>query len=210
MTELNERNESALDLLARRRSVKAAELTEPGPDEESLRAMIEIAIRVPDHGKLGPWRFIVLRDDFRAEAGQVLADRWQTLNPEASPAQAALEGARFLRAPVVVVVVSSPNPKAVKIPLWEQELSAGAACQNLLNAALFSGFGAQWLTEWYAYDDQVAGELGLTKHERVAGFVYIGSCIEPPSERNRPGYEARVTSWPGRGSGPEGSLRKSG
>jgi nitroreductase len=160
--------------------------------------MIEIAIRVPDHGKLGPWRFIVLRGDDRAEAGQVLADRWSAQNPEDAPEQAALEGARFLRAPVVVIVVSSPNPKAVKIPMWEQELSAGAACQNLLNAALFSGFGAQWLTEWYAYDDHVARELGLSEHERVAGFVYIGSHTEAPEERNRPRYEARVTQWAGR------------
>ena len=137
--------------------------------------MIEIAIRVPDHGKLGPWRFVVLRGERRAEAGQALANRWQALHPEAPAEQAALEGARFMRAPVVVVVVSSPNRRAVKIPLWEQELSAGAACQNLLNAALFSGFGAQWLTEWYAYDDEVARALGLTEHERVAGFVYIGS-----------------------------------
>lgn len=187
---------NALELLSKRRSVKATELDEPGPDEQTLRGMLEIAIRVPDHGKLGPWRFIVLRDDGRAGAGGVLAERWQALHPEASPEQAALEGARFLRAPVVVAVVSSPNPKAVKIPMWEQQLSAGAACQNLLNAALFSGFGAQWLTEWYAYDDGVADAFGLSEHERIAGFVYIGSHSEAPDERNRPTFEARVSSWP--------------
>jgi nitroreductase len=187
---------AALERLARRRSVKATELDNPGPDEQSLRAMLEIAIRVPDHGKLGPWRFIVLRDDHRAEAGNVLATRWQALHPEATAEQAALEGARFMRAPVVVGVVSSPNRRAVKIPLWEQELSAGAACQNLLNAALFSGFGAQWLTEWYAYDEGVAQAFGLTEHERIAGFVYIGSHSEAPDERKRPAFEARVSTWP--------------
>ena len=189
-------NQEALDLLAHRRSVKATELCDPGPDEATLRTMIEIAIRVPDHGKLGPWRFIVLRGEDRAEAGKALTERWRARNPEGTAEHAALEGARFLRAPVVVVVVSSPNAKAVKIPLWEQQLSAGAACQNLLNAALFSGFGAQWLTEWYAYDEGVSDALGLARSERVAGFVYIGSQTETPAERDRPGYEARVTRLP--------------
>jgi len=187
---------SALELLAARRSVKATDLAEPGPDEDTLRGMLEIAIRVPDHGKLGPWRFIVLRDEGRAGAGRALAERWRVLHPEATDEEAELEGARFLRAPVVVTVVSSPNPKAVKIPLWEQQLSAGAACQNLLNASLFSGFSAQWLTEWYAYDDGVAERFGLGEHERIAGFVYIGSQAEPPAERARPKFEARVSGWP--------------
>lgn len=186
----------ALELLAHRRSVKATELEEPGPDEETLRAMIGIGMRVPDHGKLGPWRFIVLRDSSRAEAGRILAERFRALHPETTRDHAELEGARFLRAPVVVVVVSSPNAKAVKIPLWEQQLSAGAVCQNMLNAALFSGFGAQWLTEWYAYDDGVARGLGLNETERVAGFIYIGSQSTAPEERARPAFEARVSNWP--------------
>ena len=194
---------AALKILSRRRSVKATDLVEPGPDEETLRAMLEIAIRVPDHGKLGPWRFLVLRGPARAEAGRALSARWAALHPEEPAERAELEGLRFLRAPVVVVVVSSPNRRAVKIPMWEQELSAGAACQNLLNAALFSGFGAQWLTEWYAYDRDVARTLGLAEHERVAGFVYIGSQNDPPEERKRPTYEARVTSWSPPDEGPD-------
>jgi nitroreductase len=190
-----EANPIALELLARRRSVKAQELQEPGPDDATLRSMLEAAMRVPDHGKLGPWRFLVIRGRHRGQLGEILARRFQALHPDADPEAVAFERGRFERAPVVVAVVSCPNSKAVKIPLWEQELSAGAACQNLLNAALFAGFGAQWLTEWYAYDDGVARDMGLSENERVAGFVYIGSAPQTPDERNRPAYETRVTEW---------------
>jgi nitroreductase len=189
---------AALELLSKRRSVKAQDLREPGPDGETLRSMLEVAIRVPDHGKLGPWRFLVLRGEARGELGEVLASRFRDLNPEEPEDVIDLERGRLERAPVVVVTISSPNPKAVKIPLWEQQLSAGAACQNLLNAALFAGFGAQWLTEWCAYDETVAKALGLGEHERIAGFLYIGSVDEPPSERGRPNYESRVSDWPPR------------
>jgi nitroreductase len=192
---MSREEKSALEMLANRRSVKAQELCEPGPDDATLRAMLEAAMRVPDHGKLGPWRFLVLRGNSRGQLGVTLATRFRELNPDADDEAIALERGRFERAPVVVTVVSSPNRKAVKIPLWEQQLSAGAACQNLLNAALFAGYGAQWLTEWTAYDDDVAGALGLSEHERVAGFVYIGSIDAPPEERSRPAYESRVSEW---------------
>ena len=190
-----EANPDALALLARRRSVKAQDLQEPGPDDATLRIMLEAAMRVPDHGKLGPWKFLVIRGDERAKLGEILVHHKQQQDPEADEEMLAFERGRFERAPVVVAVVSAPNPKAVKIPRWEQELSAGAACQNLLNAALFAGYGAQWLTEWYAYDEGVARDMGLGEEERIAGFVYLGSVAEAPVERNRPAYESRVTEW---------------
>jgi len=193
--QLQQERRSALELLARRRSVKAQDLQEPGPDDATLGAMLGVAMRVPDHGKLGPWRFLVVRGDRRADLGEIIARRFRELHPEADDEAVAFERGRFLRAPVVVAVVSSPNPKAVKIPLWEQQLSAGAACQNLLNAALFAGFGAQWLTEWYSYDEAVAREVGLAEGERFAGFVYLGSSTATPEERPRPSYESRVTEW---------------
>lgn len=196
-----EDHRSALALLASRRSVKAQDLCEPGPNDETLRAILEAAMRVPDHGKLGPWRFLVIRGPARKELGEIIARRFRATNPDAEAEAVDFERGRFERAPVVVAVVSSPNPKAVKIPMWEQQLSAGAACQNLLNAAFFAGYGAQWLTEWYSYDEQVAREMGLAEGERIAGFVYLGSFSEPPSERNRPGYESRVSEWSLPGSG---------
>ena len=186
---------AALELLARRRSVKAQMMCEPGPDDTALEGMLEAAMRVPDHGKLGPWRFLVLRGEKRGALGERLAKRFQELNPEADEEALALERGRFERAPVVVIVVSSPNRRAVKIPLWEQQLSAGAACQNLLNAALFSGFAAQWLTEWYSYDEGAARVLGLSEEEQVAGFINIGSSSEAPEERKRPDYASRVSDW---------------
>ncbi len=195
-----EADPAALARLATRRSVKAELLREPGPDEATLHAMLDVAMRVPDHGKLGPWRFLILRGEARAAAGEVLARCFRAREPEADDAAVAFERGRFERAPVVVVVVSSPNARAVKIPMWEQQLSSGAACQNLLNASLFAGFGAQWLTEWYAYDDDVARGLGLTADERVAGFVYIGSASDAPEERTRPDYASRVIEWKGAGS----------
>lgn len=188
-------NPEALDLLAHRRSVKALDLQEPGPDDATLRAMLEAAMRVPDHGKLGPWRFLVIRGDARTQLGEILARRKQDQDPEADEEMLAFERGRFERAPVVVAVVSSPNRKAAKIPLWEQQLSAGAACQNLLNAAMFAGYGAQWLTEWYAYDEGVVRDMGLGEQERVAGFVYIGSVAATPDERKRPDYASRVSEW---------------
>lgn len=196
---MSQPDRDALARLSSRRSVsvKNQPLSEPGPDEKTLRTLLEVAMRVPDHGKLGPWRFLVLRGASRGRLGDALARRFRELHPDADEAALAMERGRLERAPVVVVVVSSPNPKAVKIPLWEQQLSAGAACQNLLNAALFAGYGAQWLTEWCAYDEEVARVLGLTDDERVAGFVYIGSFDHPLDERVRPPYESRVSEWPG-------------
>jgi nitroreductase len=187
-------SESALNLLLARRSVVANKLGAPGPDAQQLRLMLTVAARVPDHKKLVPWRFILFEGDARAAFGQVIADACKTNEPDAGDARLETEAGRFLRAPVVVAVISSlvDNPGA---PEWEQVLSAGAACQNLLIAANATGFSGQWITEWYAYDTKVCAALGLKEGERVAGFVYIGTAQEKPEERDRPSLDEITHSW---------------
>ena len=183
-----------LDHLLTRRSVSANALGEPGPSDEQLRLILTAAARVPDHKKLVPWRFILFQGEARRAFGEVLADI--CAREESDPGEFRLENEakRFLRAPVVVAVVSSvrDNPAA---PEWEQVLSAGAACENLLVAATALGFGAQWITEWYAYDPAVKSALNLDTHERIAGFIYLGSPKEKPDERERPVLDDIVTAW---------------
>ena len=180
--------------LGARRSVSTGALGEPGPSAEQLDAMLTIGARVPDHKKLAPWRFIVLKGDARERFGRALAGICAANEPDASSVRLELEQSRFTRAPVVVVVVSSPVPHPAA-PEWEQILSAGAACLNLLHAAAAFGFGAQWITEWYGYDGAVRALFGLKPHERFAGFVYIGTPTEKPTERERPDIAA-ITSFP--------------
>jgi nitroreductase len=188
------RNAALLDHLHARRSVSAAALGDPGPGRETLLEMLTIAARVPDHKKLAPWRFIVIEGAARAAFGERLAAIWAAIEPESSSVRLETERGRFTRAPVVVAVVSSPKPHPA-CPEWEQVLSAGAACLNLLHAAEAMGFGAQWITEWYGFDDQVKAAFGLAAHERFAGFVYIGTPKERPADRERPDLAA-VTSFP--------------
>jgi nitroreductase len=180
--------------LLTRRSVSAQDLAEPGPDAAQLEAILRIAARVPDHKKRAPWRFILFEGEARAAFGEVLADITQKREPEASSKRLDTERRRFLRAPVVVAVISSmkPHPAA---PEWEQVLSAGAACMNLLHGAAAFGFSGNWITEWYAYDGEVADALGLGEGERVAGFVYLGTARETPKERERPDVGAITSRW---------------
>ncbi len=193
MTKLNDLS-STLALLRTRRSTVAKEMVPPGPGDEQINELLQIAARVPDHGKLAPWRFILFQGEARANFGQSLAARFKELNPQVGDELVAFEAARFERAPVVIGVVSMAAPH-VKIPEWEQQLSAGAVCQNLLIAATAMGFAAQWLTEWYAFDEEIAKVLGLGEQERMAGFVYVASRAAEPTERARPGLETRVSSW---------------
>ncbi len=188
------RNEALLHHLRTRRSTSANALTEPGPDRAALHEMLTIAARVPDHKKLAPWRFIALEGDARAAFGERLAEICAVKEPDASSVRLDIERTRFLRAPVVIVVVSSPKPHPA-CPPWEQVLSAGAACFNLLHASAAMGFGAQWITEWYGYDEKVKAAFGLAPNERFAGFVYIGTLTEKPTERERPDLAA-ITSFP--------------
>ncbi|WP_300543187.1 nitroreductase [Maricaulis sp.] len=187
-------NADTLTLLTRRRSTVALSLNEPGPSPAQLERLIGIASRVPDHGKLAPWRFIVFEGEARSRFGGILAKVFAAKTSGASEDQIAFEAGRFTRAPLVVAVISTVTENH-KIPEWEQVLSAGAACQNMLIAASAMGFGAQWLTEWYAYDADVKDVLGLKSGERVAGFVYVGSAADEPVERVRP--KAHVGRWTG-------------
>jgi len=187
-------SESALKLLLERRSVVANKLGPPGPNEEQLRGILSVAARVPDHKKLVPWRFILFQGEARAAFGEVLAEALKNAQPDASDARLETEAARFLRAPVVVAVISK-IVASTSVPEWEQILSAGAACQNLLTGVNASGFSGQWITEWYAYDKQVCSALALEDNERVAGFVYIGTAQTPPDERDRPDLDEITSSW---------------
>lgn len=190
-TELNLRNGEFIDFLLSRRSVIANLIKGPGPTQEDLQKIVQAAMRVPDHGRLEPWRMLVLRDRAREELGHVLKDAFVEENPKATEVQVNYEQNRLTRAPVVVAVVSKVL-KDHKIPEWEQILSSGAACQTMLIAAQSMGYAAQWLTEWYAYHPAVSKALNLEENERIAGFVYIGSG-KAPSERDRPEYENVVT-----------------
>ena len=183
---------ATLDLLKTRRSVPPALLDEPGPDRAQLDTILTAAARVPDHGKLAPWRFIVIAGDARAKVGEVIAAAFAADNPDAGPERLAQERARLTHAPVAIAVVSRAGPH-VKIPEWEQVLSAGAATMNLLIAANAAGFATSWLTEWFAYDRRVLDALGLAPTEKLAGFVHIGRAREVPSDRPRPALDEIVT-----------------
>ncbi|MDO9383460.1 MAG: nitroreductase [Hyphomicrobiaceae bacterium] len=189
-------HQATLDLLARRRSVKADTLVEPGPDASQLERILTIAARVPDHKKLVPWRFVVFAGDARAAFGEKIAAACQAEEKE-PPSQFRLdtERKRFSRAPLVVAVISRIVAKP-GAPEWEQILSAGAACFNLCVAANASGFGTTWLTEWIAYSPAIRTALGLADTERVAGFVYIGTRSATPEDRERPHLADIVTHWP--------------
>ena len=182
-----------LDLLASRRSGSAKAMTGPGPSPQELRRILAAATRVPDHGKLAPWRFIVFEGEGRTRIGEILADI-AAKEPNASPERVAQERARFLRAPVVIGVVSRAR-EHIPIPVWEQELSSGAACMLMLIAAHAMGFVSQWVTEWCAYHFTVLERIGLRPGERIAGFVYIGHPAEPLEDRPRPDLDAIVTRF---------------
>jgi nitroreductase len=174
----------ALDLLKTRRSFKAVELSSPGPSAAEIDTLITVASRVPDHGKLAPWRFIVFEGDARRAAGEAIALAFRAKYPDAKPEQVEAERERLTRAPLVIAVVSRAAPH-VKTE-WEQVLSSGAAAMNLVTAAHALGYGANWITEWYAYDRAVLDALGLAPHERIAGFIHIGRPPGPPEDRPRP------------------------
>jgi nitroreductase len=185
----------ALELLKTRRSVKPIEMTGPAPGPAEIETMLTIAARVPDHGKLAPWRFIVFEGAARERAGALVARRFEETHSQATADQIAFERNRLARAPLVIAVVSRAAPH-VKIPEWEQQMSAGAAAMALVMAANAMGYAANWITEWYAYDRSVLDGLGLAPHERIAGFVHIGRPRQPPEERDRPALADIVTRFP--------------
>lgn len=184
----------SLSRLQQRRSVPARWLGDPGPSASELETLLTVASRVPDHGKLTPWRFIVIEGEARHRLGEVLVKAFKADQPEADEDKIATERNRFAQAPLAVAVVSRAVAH-VKIPDWEQVLSSGAVCMNLLNAATALGFGATWLTGWSAYDRRVLDALGLAPDERIAGFVHIGTPKEIPIDRPRPALGDIVTRF---------------
>ena len=188
---------ATLQLLATRRSAKAALLSEPGPSPAELERILTIAARVPDHKRMVPWRFVVFEGAARARFGEVLAATLAKEDKDApSPVRLDAERGRFLRAPLVIAVVSRVVESA-GAPEWEQVLSAGAAAMTLCLAANASGYGTCWITEWYAYSPGVRTALGLGENERVAGFVYVGTEAEKQPDRERPVMGAIVSRWGG-------------
>src|SRR5215203_6225424 len=175
----------ALELLKTRRSLKPIELCGPGPSPAEINTLLTVASGVPDHGKLVPWRFIVFEGDARLAAGAAIEAAFRAKYPDAKPEKVEYEQKRLARAPLVIAVVSRAGPH-VKIPEWEQVLSAGAAAMSLVLAAHALGYAANWITEWYAYDRGVLAALGLGPQERLAGFIHIGRPRGPAQDRDRP------------------------
>ena len=176
--------------LAKRRSASAMSLTAPGPDDAQLADILRIAARVPDHGKLSPWRFIILK----GEAKDTFAERIAVLaDSQANPTKATAALRKLTRPPVCIAVVSRHIPG--EIPEWEQRQSASAVCHQLLLAASALGWGANWITDWYSYDPRATAILGLADGEQVAGYLYLGTATEQPQERARPDVASITTAW---------------
>ena len=185
-----------VDFLSSRVSPPIHELKEPAPGDAEIEQMIRIATRVPDHGRLEPWRFILYRGDVRQKIGELLADLADKREGPLSEGRRQQEMARFSRAPLVIGVVSSPKDHP-KIPQWEMFLSGGAAAMNLVLAANAFGYGANWITNWYSDTEEGRRILGLAPHERVVGFVHIGTFAGSAPERPRPEIAQIVSDYRG-------------
>ena len=176
-----------INFLQSRRSVTAKNMNNSFVADDDLNNILDCGIRVPDHGALTPWILTVIKDEARYRIGnKILAPEFKLNNPDASKEEIEFERNRFIRASVVIGVLSKPVSHP-KIPLWEMELSAGAVCANLLIAAQSLGYAAQWLTEWYSYNKIMIKEVGGDpKTDKIAGFIYIGDKVNQPIERRRP------------------------
>lgn len=182
-----------LSLLTTRRSGRPREMTAPGPDAAQLNAILAIAARTPDHGKINPWRFVIVPDSARSALATLITTAYLAERPDAARLEIEALEAFATQAPALVVVLSSPNAER-KIPIWEQELSVGAACMNLLHAAHAHGFVGGWLTGWAAYSDVVRDAFGAAP-ERIAGFIFIGSPSRDLEERLRPDPASVISTW---------------
>jgi nitroreductase len=183
-------SDAVLEALFNRRSAPAPTLQQPGPSPEQMDVLIRLGLRVPDHGKIGPWRIV----RFTPEAKAQVVEKLKALAESRGEKKDVGALIKMSTPPDMLMVVSAPI-QPHKIPLWEQQLSAAAVCQNLLIAAGAMGYGANWITDWYAYDAEARTILGVKEDENVAGFIYLGTPSEPPLERERPDYDARVSWW---------------
>jgi nitroreductase len=184
-----------IDLLRRRRSLPPQGMAGPGPTPEQIETLLTIASRVPDHGKLTPWRFLIFEGAARDRAGAIAAHILETDDPALSASLREAERARFSKAPLVIAVISRAAPH-VKIPEWEQVLSAGAVCMNLVVGAAAMGYAAAWLTGWCAYDRRFCAAIGLADSEKIAGFVHIGQPNMVSEDRRRPALADIVSRFP--------------
>jgi nitroreductase len=191
MTDLNEMS-SVLTFLKSRKSASAKAMTGPGPVNAQVQELLEIAVRVPDHGKLAPWRFVVIEGSARRNIGQGFAEIWAEQHPEHGADILAFQRGLFERAPLVIAVVSTAAQHE-KIPIWEQQMSAAAVCYNLVLGAIAMGFAAQWQTDWVAYDEAAKAVMGVSAAEKIAGLIYIGQSTVPLEERPRPDISKLVT-----------------
>ena len=193
MPKLNDLS-SPLNFLKTRKSGSVKALGPPGPSPAQIAEILEIAVRVPDHGKLAPWRFVLFEGVARADIGKIFAERWKVLHPDYNEESIAFQRGLFMRAPVVIAVVSTAAPH-VKIPEWEQLLSSAAVCYNMVLAATAMGFDAQWQTDWVAYDKETSAAMGIRGTERVSGIICIGTTTAPLEDRPRPDPQALLTRW---------------
>jgi nitroreductase len=185
---------TVIDHLLSRRSAKINQLSGPGPSAEEIQKILTAATRVPDHGKLAPWWFVLFQGDTRKEFGEkVLREAFKAEDPEAAPAKLDLEAERFANTPLVIAVIS--RVKESKIPQWEQVLSAGAACINICHAANAMGYGTNWVTQWYSFNPIVHAALNLDENDRIAGFIYVGTPAAANEERERPALTDVVNEW---------------
>lgn len=187
-------NAALRDYLLTRRSVGIAFLREPGPSPEELKEILTIGTRVPDHGKLAPWRLILIEGDDRLRAGEKLAEIAKRNDPALDEAGLDMERRQFLPAPLTIGVIFSPRP-STKAPELEQLLSAGNVCFNLLNAAFALGYAASWVSRWFGFDTAAQQMLGAKGGEKFVGFVHIGTPVINPDDRERPSIEAVVRRW---------------
>ncbi len=187
---------STAALLATRRSGKPRDMVAPGPDDAQLRQILEAAMRVPDHGKLAPWRFVIIPADRRQALADLLQTAYRTEKPEAGRLELESMVMFATQAPTLVAILSTPA-QASKIPLWEQQLSAGAVCMNMLLATHALGFVGSWITGWPSFNDDVRDALGGGHNDRIAGFMFLGTASRELEERPRPAYEAVVSTWIG-------------
>jgi nitroreductase len=183
-----------IELLRRRRSLPPQGMAGPGPDAGEIETLLTIASRVPDHGKLAPWRFLIFEGAARDRAGAIAAEIARADDPAIAEPRLEAERTRFSRAPLVIGVISRAAPH-VKIPEWEQVLSAGAVCMTLVIAANALGYASAWLTEWCAYDRRFRAAIGLEEAEKVAGFVHIGRPNMASEDRPRPALAAIVSRF---------------